>query len=236
MSPLVLWNSWSAHIRLMGIWDVTLCSLVDVPKVGKNCWLDFRYEIYPIINLLLTTVLTRLGPEWYSLCSYLAAGWTTEESWFDSREGKSFLSSPKPLQWPWRPPSLLFDEPQRFFPRGKADGACSCRSVVLLVQRLRMSGSIPPLPYKSSWLVYRKLYHLPMRIFKDSATGECHCSLHYRKNRPALWKTQIWNFGKEMLYYKCWYMFVFFLAVHVLAWYGALVLGSRVFHFSGQIF
>ena len=53
----------------MGIWDVTLCSLIDVPKF-ENCWVDFCYKIYPIVILLLTTVLMRMEPEWYSRCSY----------------------------------------------------------------------------------------------------------------------------------------------------------------------
>jgi hypothetical protein len=46
----------------MGILDVTLCSLVDLSKFGKNCWVDFRYKIYPVVSLLLTKVLTRLEP------------------------------------------------------------------------------------------------------------------------------------------------------------------------------
>jgi len=133
----------------VGIWDVTLYSLVDVATF-KNCWVDFRYIIYPIVSLLLTTLLTRLEPEWCSRCSYWTACWTTEEFWFDSRERKSFLSSPKPPHRLWRPLSLLFDGPRRLFPLGKADGACSRPTVVLLVQKLRMSGSMPPLPYKSS--------------------------------------------------------------------------------------
>jgi len=65
----LLWNSSSTHIRFTSIWDVTLCSLVDVPKF-ENCWVDFRYKIDPIVSLSLTTVLTRLEPEWCCRCSY----------------------------------------------------------------------------------------------------------------------------------------------------------------------
>jgi len=53
----------------MGIWVVTLCSLVDVPKF-ENCWVYFHYKIYPIASRLLTTVMTRLEPEWCNQCSY----------------------------------------------------------------------------------------------------------------------------------------------------------------------
>jgi len=46
------------------------------------------------------------------------AGWTTEESWFDSRKGKRFFCFPRHPERFWGKPSLLSNTYQRgcFFP------------------------------------------------------------------------------------------------------------------------
>jgi hypothetical protein len=46
---------------------------------------------------------------------------TFEESWFDSWQGKSFFSTLRCSDFPWRQDGLLFNVYQGLFPRDKGD-------------------------------------------------------------------------------------------------------------------
>jgi hypothetical protein len=88
----------------------------------------------------------------------------TEESWFDSRQGKIFICPPK------RPG---FTQPfiqwlAGFFPRGYSGQVVKLTTHFNILPNVRMSGAIPPLPHVLSWYAQGQLY-LYVARFQASA-------------------------------------------------------------------
>jgi len=71
---------------------------------------------------------------------------------FDSQLRRKLFSLPLRPNQLWVPSNFISIEYQGLFPRGYSDRSVKLISIHLrLVFRLRMRGTIPPLPYTSSW-------------------------------------------------------------------------------------